>query len=124
MPLKFTQIDWATGSDFLNPFESLVSRLGQLRGLARKVLIQPSDLLVHVRFDQEGEFTVGDLLCVVIGRDKVVAAGATDVKHHVLVIQQAPKVDSMSGEELYERVGVASLRPEQVGEQGLWVNIV
>ena len=125
LPLKFTQVDWATGKDFLNPLESLVSRLRIIRGLARKVLVPSSDLLVHIRFDQEGEFDVGDLLGVVIGRDKVVAEGGSEnVKYHVLVIRQVPRIGSDEEEEQYERVGVASLRPEHVGEQGVWVNIV
>ena len=108
LPLKFTQVDWATGKDFLNPLESLVSRLRILRGLAREVLVPSSDLLVHIRFDQEGEFDVGDLLGVVIGRDKVVAEGGSEnVKHHVLVIRQVPRIGSDKEEEgQYERVGV------------------
>ncbi len=59
------------------------------------------------------------LCCVVIGRDKV-EGGTEDPKHHVLVIHLLAVA---RGEDVYERVGVASLRPHQLGSAGSWVSI-
>lgn len=137
LPLSFTQIDWATGSDFENPFgdtskekpdgSQLADSSGQgltvLRGLARRILMSQLDLLVYVTFDLEGEFYVSELLCVVIGRDKEKAdATAGDAKWHVLVIRQATE-EGIQGRAVYERVGVASLRLGHVAKEGEWIDI-
>ena len=139
LPLSFTQIDWATGLDFENPFDNnnkLEDKHGasqpdpsgqiltMLRGLARKILMSQLDLLVYVTFDLEGEFNVSELQCVVIGRDKEKAdiAPRDDAKWHVLVIRLASE-DIQGRAAVYERVGVASLRLEHVGSEGQWVDI-
>lgn len=87
------------------------------------------DLLISVTFDLEGEFQVAELLCVVIGRDKVVedaSASTYPRKYHVLVIRPATASvgeGGVQGSVVYERVGVASLRPEYVVGEGHWVEI-
>ncbi len=139
MPLKFTQIDWATGQDFENPFDrvalttarktetttssssSIDSHLTTLRGFAREVLMSPLDLSVYVKFDLEGEFSTDGLRCVVIGRDKA-GSGGGNPKYHALVIHRT-QVGEGREQDVYERAGVASLRPEFVGDQGMWVSV-
>jgi len=128
LALSFTQIDWATGLDFENPFDAAPGKsnsssqgLTGLRGLARRILMSQFDLLVYVTFDLEGEFYVSDLLCVVIGRDKENVAAGGDAKWHVLVIR--PMTGGSQGRVVYERVGVASLRLEHVASDGEWVDI-
>lgn len=131
MELKFKEIDWVT-DDFKNPFtRQLVveperysafegeGHLASLHGLSRRMTMTKWDMLNHIIFDEEGEFEIDDLRCVVIGRDKV-NSGVHNSKYHVLIIQQvrgALEID------IYERVGVASLKPVFVGSEGSWVRI-
>ncbi len=132
MDLKFKEISWATASDFENPFSRRTTaepegssrssgngNLATLRGLARRMTINKLDMLVSIMFDDEQEHEVDKLCCVVIGRDKV-EGGTEDPKHHVLVIHPTCR---SSGGDVYERVGVASLRPHQLGSAGSWVSI-
>jgi hypothetical protein len=132
MELKFKEIDWATAEDFENPFDRALvpeleksSELGfggdleTLRGLARSMTVTRWEKLNYIIFDEEGEFEIDDLRCVVIGRDKV-ASGEDNPKYHVLIIQKAR---SVLGVDIYERVGVASLRQANVGSDGSWVII-
>jgi len=127
LPLSFTQIDWATGLDFENPFDAAPDKSGSsgqglaVRGQARKILMSQFDLLVYVTFDLEGEFSVSELFCVVIGRDKEKPEARSDAKSHVLVIR--PATDGVQGRAVYERVGVASLRPGHFASDGKWVDI-
>jgi hypothetical protein len=72
-------------------------------------------MLVYVAFDEQREFEVEDLRCVVIGRDK----GGNDPRHHVLVVH----LSNAAEKGIYERVGVASLKPAQVGSEAWWVTI-
>ncbi|KAF2107047.1 hypothetical protein BDV96DRAFT_506859 [Lophiotrema nucula] len=126
--LKFKEIDWAT-SDFENPFliqktsassaSTEESILASFRGLARRLIMIKRDMLVMIQFDNEEDFNVDDLRCVVIGRDKM-EGSRTDPKQYVLVIHQARVA---SGERLYERVGVASLMSSYVANEGSWVTI-
>jgi hypothetical protein len=55
---------------------------------------------------------------VIIGRDK---NKSEEEKYHVLVIQHVRRVLEV---DIYERVGVASLRPVHVEREGVWVNIM
>lgn len=137
MELKFKEIDWATTEDFKNPFARAVatqpetsSRLGlgrelsTLCGLARRMTMTRSDILFYIIFDEEGHFEISDLRCVVIGRDKDKSEreiGENSQKYHVLIIRQAR---SALGIDIYERVGVASLRPLHVESEGAWVTIM
>jgi hypothetical protein len=128
MELKFQEVDWAT-QDFINPFKrsaslssgamGAVKDVMLLRGLARKLTMSKLDMLIHIIFDEEQDFGDDDLTCVVIGRDKV-EIGLQNVKYHVLIIQQ---VISTTTKDVYERVGVASLKPEHVAGKGQWVNV-
>ncbi len=131
MELKFKEIDWAT-RDFENPFTGPLAAdpekssglggggdLATLRGLARRMTMTKWDMLNYIIFDEEGEFKIEDLRCVVIGRDKV-ESGVQNPKQHVLIIQH---VRSALDADIYERVGVASLRPVHVGSEGSWVRI-
>lgn len=138
MSLKFTQIDWATGRDFENPFDrvalasapgtevatpsgSPIDHLTTLRGFAREMRMTTLELSAYVKFDLDTEFSVDELRCVVIGRDKAGSAGS-DLRHHVLVIHPV-QVGENREQHAYERAGVASLRPEFVGDRGVWVSI-
>jgi hypothetical protein len=76
-------------------------------------------MLNYIIFDEEREFKIDDLQCLVIGRDKVESV-VENSKYHVLIIQ---RVRSYLGADIYERVGVASLRPVHVGSEGSWVRI-
>ncbi|KAM7211003.1 hypothetical protein V8F06_013610 [Rhypophila decipiens] len=109
LPLKYAQIDWATGLDFVNPFPEFTSpslqrqesdteasshsqQINVLCGLARKLFIPRFDLLVSATFDLGGEYRAEELLFVVIGRDKVERKAGVDSdggspKYHVLVIR-------------------------------------
>jgi hypothetical protein len=133
MELKFNEIDWATTVDFENPFTRAVAtepeqssglgvggELGTLHGLSRRIKMTKWDVLNSIIFDEEGPPSHDDLRCVVIGRDKV-ENGEDNPKHHALIIQQ---VRNVLGVDIYERVGVASLRPEHVESEGLWVRIM
>ena len=137
MESKFKEIDWATTEDFKNPFARAVatqpetsSRLGlgrelsTLCGLARRMTMTRRDILYYIIFDEEGHFEISDLRCVVIGRDKDKSEreiGENSQKYHVLIIRQAR---SALGIDIYERVGVASLRPLHVESEGAWVTIM
>ncbi|PVH93374.1 HET-domain-containing protein [Periconia macrospinosa] len=117
--LRFKEIDWAI-DDFRNPFSvSDGIESASFLGLARKINISKYEMLVIISFDDNEEFAVKDLRCVVIGRDKP-GKGKVDLKHHVLIIHEARNV---AGNGIFERVGVASLRPEVVASEGSWVTI-
>jgi hypothetical protein len=131
MELKFKEIDWAT-EDFENPFDRQLAAepekcsgfgdggdLATLRGLARRMTITKWDMLNYIIFDEEGEFKIDDLRCVVIGGDKF-ESGVEISKYHVLIIQ---RVRSALETDIYERVGVASLKPVYVESKGSWVRI-
>jgi hypothetical protein len=131
MELKFNEIDWATG-DFENPFARQLAAepekssglggdgdLATLCGLARRMTMTEWDMLNYIIFDDEGEFKIDDLRCLVIGRDKV-ESGVENSKYHVLIIQ---RVESDLRADIYERVGVASLKPVYVESEGSWVRI-
>ena len=131
MEIKFTEVNWAT-EDFESPFarplaaeleKSSVSRIGRdlatVCGLARRLTMSKLDILVYIIFDEEHEFKVNDLRCVVIGRDKMETV--KDQRYHVLIIHQ---VGNPPGTDVYERVGVASLKSVQVGSEESWVSIV
>lgn len=133
MELKFKEIDWATTVDFENPFTRELAaepeqssglgvggELGTLRGLARRIQMTKWEVLNYIIFDEEGPPDYEDLRCVVIGRDKV-ENGEDNPKHHALIILQ---VRSVLGVDIYERVGVASLKPEHVESGGAWVRIM
>ena len=133
MELKFKEIEWATTGDFENPFARALAaepekssgsgfggELATLRGLARRMTMTRRHKLNYIIFDEEGDFEIDDLRCVVIGRDKG-KSGEENLKYHVLIIQH---VRSVLGVDIYERVGVASLRPLHVESEGLWVRIM
>ncbi|XXH02380.1 hypothetical protein Hte_008755 [Hypoxylon texense] len=130
MKLEFEKIDWAT-KEFKRPFPRHAAArpknptdgqgdidLTALRGVARKLHLTKLEMLVRIIFDAGEEFEIENLRCVVIGRDKV-GSGTDEPKQHVLVIHPL----NVPGKETYERVGVASLRPAHVGEDGSWVTI-
>lgn len=139
MWLKFKEIDWATTADFESPVDRALvpeagksSKLGlgkdleSLCGLARPITVTKWEKLNYIIFDEEGDFEIDDLRCVVIGRDKISSGGSKtesgedNSKFHVLIIQKAR---STLGVDIYERVGVASLRWANVGRDGSWVRI-
>ncbi|KAF2972322.1 hypothetical protein GQX73_g1231 [Xylaria multiplex] len=117
LDLKFQETNWAV-DDFENPFKysaafsSGISSTGEqncmLRGRARKLTMSKLDMLRCITFDEGQEFEVKDLRCVLIGQDKI-GSGLENVKYHVLIIHE---VGDLPGECVYERVGVASLKPD------------
>ncbi|TGJ87810.1 hypothetical protein E0Z10_g981 [Xylaria hypoxylon] len=110
LDLKFQETNWAA-EDFINPFRRSASfSLG--RASAEKENF-------YVTFDEGQDFEVIGLRCVLIGRDKI-EGGLENMKYHVLIIHV---VSGLSGEDVYERVGVASLKPEHVASEGSWVDI-
>ncbi|KAI8632601.1 hypothetical protein F5Y19DRAFT_491226 [Xylariaceae sp. FL1651] len=137
MKLEFQRIEWAK-EEFKSPFKqncqlelerqrscTFLGLTGDgtsavtLRGLARRFSMEKIDMLVNITFDEEQDFEVEDLRCVIIGRDKE-ERNTEVVKYHVLIIYQVGRV---SEEAVYERVGVASLKPEHVATEGSWVTI-
>lgn len=121
--LKFKETGWAT-NDFENPFTTLKGLANEaeivaFRGLARKLHVSKLDMLVNIRFDDDEDFEVNDLRCVVIGRDKV-EGGRVSPKDHVLVIHQSR---NSVGDLVWERVGVASLNSSVIENNGVWVSI-
>jgi hypothetical protein len=126
MELQFEKINWATRTDFESPFtrshtagaRQSSGDMTVLRGLARRLHMTQLDMLT-VMFDTDQAFETDNLRCVVIGRDKVQIDKET-MRLHVLIIGQARNHE---GPRTYERVGVASLRAEQVDNEGDWVRI-
>ncbi|RYO80485.1 hypothetical protein DL766_007370 [Monosporascus sp. MC13-8B] len=130
MSLQFEKIDWAA-KQFRSPFQRQAAvgfkkpsdaredrDLTALRGRARILRLTKLEMLVGIRFDAEEEFDIDRLRCVVIGRDKA-DHGTDDPKQHVLVVHPLDSLEKGA----YERVGVASLRPEHVGDEGPWIII-
>ncbi|KAI1739587.1 hypothetical protein F4680DRAFT_459176 [Xylaria scruposa] len=130
LELKFQEIDWAT-NDFINPLESSFSsswRMADangvaitLRGQARKLNLPKIELARYATLDEreDADAAVNDLRCVVIGRDKG-WSNPGDIRYHTLIIR---RVNSGCGSDVYERAGVASLKPEHVAREGLWTTI-
>jgi hypothetical protein len=120
MDLEFEKIDWAT-REFKSPFTRRASdneeavmlngELWVLQGSARKFKNTRVDLLVHMFFDNEDDYDLDNLRCIVIGRDKS-EHGVDDPKQHVLIIHPFNALE----EEVYARVGVASLSLDQISE--------
>ncbi|RYP27078.1 hypothetical protein DL768_011347 [Monosporascus sp. mg162] len=130
MSLQFEKIDWAT-KEFRSPFPRQTAvgfkkpsgaqenrDLTALRGRARKLHLTKLEMLVRIRFDSGEEFDIESLRCVVIGRDKI-DYGTDDPKQHILVVQPLDALEKGC----YERIGVASLRLEHVGDEGPWITI-
>ncbi|KAK2595008.1 hypothetical protein QQS21_007262 [Conoideocrella luteorostrata] len=135
MKLEFQEIDWAKG-EFHNPFQKssaqqenkgTESRLLQiegsceatLRGFARRLIMTQSEMMSSVTFDEAKKFHVDDLRCVVIGRDRL-GTDTGSLEHHAIIIH---KESNGLHEEKYERVGGASLKPESIDNEGIWVVI-
>jgi hypothetical protein len=76
-------------------------------------------MAAHVTFDDETQYDVEDLRCVTIGHDKLRYEFENPMLH-VIVIK---KVRAAPSGNVYERVGVASLKPKQVEVEGSWVSI-
>ncbi|OLN81982.1 Interleukin-1 receptor-associated kinase 4 [Colletotrichum chlorophyti] len=135
MHLEFEKIEWMK-SDFKSPFARPSETLSDptstsgyggdtsvFQGFARRMDISEEELTSQAIFDKNNELKAKDFRVVVIGRDKdegMVDDGPNSPKLHVLVIR---KSSSSPRENLYERVGVASLSPKQVLTQGFWVDV-
>ncbi|KAH8659799.1 hypothetical protein BX600DRAFT_522405 [Xylariales sp. PMI_506] len=134
MELKFGSVSWATTADFKSPFSARHHRpkgerrrstvdgvdLSTLKGLARRMHITTLEMLVRISFDGRSDFEVDELRCVIIGRDKV-ERSLDEANIYVLVIRLVST--GPDDEKVYERVGVASLLPKHVADEGVWVNI-
>ena len=125
MSLQFEKVAWAS-KEFRGPFRRQANSVSEsrsyeppditpLEGLARKLV---GETLPYIYFDMDGDFKQDDLRCVVIGRDKL-GDGTRKPRQHVLVVI---RMETICGEQ-HERVGVASLSPEQVGSEGEWITI-
>ncbi|KDN67572.1 putative heterokaryon incompatibility protein [Colletotrichum sublineola] len=133
MNLTFEKTEWMH-DDFESPFarqpdntlsgqssKSVSSDTGSiLRGLARRMEMGEEALASQVVFDMKNVREAKDFLAVQIGRDKDERDSPNIGKVHVLVIC---KSSSDPRGIKYERVGVASLLPEQVPDEGIWVDI-
>lgn len=122
MNLQFEKIDWAT-KEFGNPFKRQTTTSFQesstvrddgdlvLPAHARKLHLDNLEKLVRINFDTGEEFSIENLRCVVIGRDKT-DDSMDDPKQHVLVVHPLS-----TEKDVYERVGVASLSLAHVGNE-------
>jgi hypothetical protein len=131
MDLKFKRIDWMT-REFRNVFSNrkgLRSARGSslkfpecasvLHGIAKRMDVTKEEMMAETIFDDDTDYEVEDIRCVIIGYDKTKYV-LEDPKYHVLVIT---KGKGSTKSEVYERVGVASLSPTQVADKGSWVKI-
>jgi len=131
MDLKFKRIDWMT-REFRNVFSNQkgprTPRRSSLRfpectsvlhGIAKRMDITRAEMMANTIFDDDTDYKVEDIRCVIIGHDKAKYV-LEDPKYHVLVIT---KGIGQAERQVYERVGVASLRPTQVADTGSWVKI-
>ncbi|KAK1584941.1 heterokaryon incompatibility protein [Colletotrichum navitas] len=133
MNLTFEKTEWMN-DDFRSPFDSQpddtlpgqTSKPGCpeissiLGGFARRMEMDDGTLTSQVVFDMKNRHQAKDLRAVLIGRDKGEGDSTNAPKVHVLVIC---KCSSDPTDRLYERVGVASLSPEKVLTEGVWVDI-
>ncbi|KAK2009776.1 HET-domain-containing protein [Colletotrichum eremochloae] len=133
MNLTFEKTEWMN-EDFESPFarqpdsmlsgqssKSVSSDAGSiLRGFARRMEMSEEALASQVVFDMKNVREAKDFLAVQIGRDKDERDSPNIGKVHVLVIC---KSSSDPKGIRYERVGVASILPEQVPDEGIWVDI-
>ncbi|EFQ30167.1 heterokaryon incompatibility protein [Colletotrichum graminicola M1.001] len=133
MNLTFEKTKWMN-DDFRSPFTSQSDNTvpGQisrpacpdtssiLRGFARRMEMDEGTLASQVVFDMKNTHEAKDFRAVQIGRDKDEGNSLDAPKVHVLVICKA---SSDPIDRMYKRVGVASLSPEQVLEEGVWVDI-
>ncbi|KAI1761141.1 hypothetical protein GGR53DRAFT_522602 [Hypoxylon sp. FL1150] len=130
MDLQYSKVDWAT-EEYSNPISRQATTIGfkpsdgqddkdlpPLRGRARRLLGEEFDMRTRTTFDASEEFDFKKLRCVVVGRDNI-NNGTEELKQHVLIIYP---FDGLRKEK-YERVGVASLKEEHVGEEDAWVTI-
>ncbi|KAJ4115389.1 hypothetical protein NW768_011241 [Fusarium equiseti] len=131
MDLKFKRIDWMT-REFRNVFSNQkgpkIARgsslrfpecASVLRGIAKMMDVTKEEMMADTIFDDDSDYEVEDVRCVIIGYDKTKYV-LEDPKYHVLIIT---KGKDSAERECYERIGVASLRPTQVAETGSWVRI-
>ncbi|KAF2821528.1 HET-domain-containing protein [Ophiobolus disseminans] len=121
--LKFKEVEWAT-NDFDNPFKTPSGTVGGIetatfRGLARAINMSRAEILRIVRFDCKEEYSVEELRCVVIGRNKV-EEGQLGERSYILVIHRERNA---LGENVYVRVGVGSIKSDAVGTEGAWVAV-
>ncbi|KAI1118167.1 hypothetical protein F5Y14DRAFT_401293 [Nemania sp. NC0429] len=69
---------------------------------------------------KEEDATVNNLRCVVIGMEGELWGCYDDAKYHTLIIR--PVNNGVEGD-VYERVGVASLKPGYVATEERWITI-
>ncbi|GAW23367.1 hypothetical protein ANO14919_129250 [Xylariales sp. No.14919] len=116
--LEFRTIRWER-DDFKNPFKPSESQSRDIKTFdakARKFSLLRDEVPEYIILDEDQDVVVNDLRCVVIGRGRF-RESPSDVRDHVLIIRHVER----SGR--YERVGVASLKPEHVAGEGSWVTI-
>lgn len=136
LDIDFQRVEWAT-TEFTNPLSDQQpagaaaggaladewTSADVVRGLSRRLTISRLRMLNTLRFDEAKVFDLEELRCVVIGRDSVADQLERDPKQHVLLISRLDEpVDG--GNSVYRRVGVASLRENEVGRAASWVVIV
>ncbi len=116
LEMKFDEVDWATG-EFEDPFAT-PGAPGILRAFVRRLVMTKGDLLVYVRMDEDQEVDSRYLACAIIGRDKGVGSLGYQ-RQHVLVLQPVNGTVDL----VYERIGVASLKPARVSPERSWASI-
>ncbi|KAF3011315.1 hypothetical protein E8E14_002980 [Neopestalotiopsis sp. 37M] len=129
MNLEFEQIEWVT-KDLRGPFmhKGKSSRMPSnsvinghqdvFQGLARRLVLKKSELLVRIWFDAEDEFDTEDLRCIVIGRDKSKDDGL-QAQVHALIVHPCIAL----GDAAYKRVGVGSLMAAHIDDEVSWVSV-
>ncbi|OAL47430.1 HET-domain-containing protein [Pyrenochaeta sp. DS3sAY3a] len=121
--LKFKEVEWTT-REYENPFDvSNGSGSGiekaTFKGYARKMNLPIEDILRIVRFDCHEEYKANELRYVVLARNRT-AEKQVDVRCHGLVIHEE---QNASGESVYVRVGMGSLKSSAIDTEGVWVTI-
>lgn len=121
--LKFKEVEWTT-REYENPFDVSTGsgngiEMATFKGYARKMNIPIEDILRIVRFDCHEEYKAKELRYVVLARNRT-AEKQVDVRCHGLVIHEE---QNASGESVYVRVGMGSLRSSVIDTEGAWVTI-
>ncbi|KAK8092229.1 uncharacterized protein PG998_015061 [Apiospora kogelbergensis] len=130
MELRFERIVWDS-KEIINPLrkrrvsapcqseeEMVEPDEGLLRGRSSKLLLEEKDRKQLI-FDVREDYGLDSLRCVVVGHDKNMDAQVEERNYYALVIRPRDDSDDI----VYERVGVVTLRANQIGDKESLVNI-
>ncbi|ORY60792.1 uncharacterized protein BCR38DRAFT_411908 [Pseudomassariella vexata] len=131
LEIDFNRTDWSK-EDFRNPFElgSLRRTYGErggkgvveLAALARVLDIDRVEFSKRIILDEVDGGEANLFKCIVIGKEKGMVEREGDRTHYVLVVKPSPKGTS---DDVYERVGVATLLRSQISlSPGKWTRVL